>query len=89
MARTSRTIARAALVAVSTAAAAALAEPPDPTPAQERVTIVGSRVPRLDAETALTQARTTNVQALHDYATARAKLERAIGEDMVQTAAAK
>jgi hypothetical protein len=29
------------------------------------------------------------VQALHDYATARAKLERAIGEDMVQTAAAK
>ena len=38
----------------------------------------------LDAETALTQARTTEVQALHDYAAARAKLERAIGEEMVQ-----
>jgi len=43
----------------------------------------------LDAETALTQARTTQTQALHDYATARAKLERAIGADMVQTAAVK
>jgi outer membrane protein len=49
----------------------------------------GTQLDVLDAETALTQARTTNVQALHDYATARAKLERAIGEDMVQTAAAK
>jgi outer membrane protein TolC len=43
----------------------------------------------LDAETSLTQARTTNVQALHDYAAARARLERSIGEDMVQTATAK
>ena len=43
----------------------------------------------LDAETSLTQARTTNIQALHDYAIARARLERAIGEDMVQTATAK
>jgi outer membrane protein TolC len=38
----------------------------------------------LDAETSLTQARTTEVQALHDYAAARARLERAIGEGMVQ-----
>ena len=49
----------------------------------------GTQLDVLDAETSLTQARTTNVQALHDYAAARAKLERAIGEDMVQTAAAK
>jgi outer membrane protein TolC len=49
----------------------------------------GTQLDVLDAETSLTQARTTNVLALHDYATARAKLERAIGEDMVQTAAAK
>jgi outer membrane protein TolC len=49
----------------------------------------GTQLDVLDAETALTQARTTNVQALHDYAAARAKLERAIGEDMIQTAAAK
>jgi len=39
----------------------------------------------LDAQTSLTQARTTEIQALHDYATARAKLERAIGVDRVQT----
>jgi outer membrane protein TolC len=38
----------------------------------------------LDAETSLTQARTTQSQALHDYAVARARLERAIGEEMVQ-----
>ena len=49
----------------------------------------GTQLDVLDAETSLTQARTTNVLALHDYATARARLERAIGEDMVQTAAAK
>ena len=49
----------------------------------------GTQLDVLDAETSLTQARTTQIQALHDYATARAKLERAIGEDMVQTAAAK
>ena len=49
----------------------------------------GTQLDVLDAETSLTQARTTNVQALHDYAAARAKLERAIGENMVQGAAAK
>lgn len=45
----------------------------------------GTQLDVLDAETSLTQARDTNAQALHDYDTARAKLERAIGEDMVQT----
>jgi outer membrane protein TolC len=38
----------------------------------------------LDAQTSLTQARTTEVQALHDYDAARARLERAIGEEMIQ-----
>jgi outer membrane protein len=37
----------------------------------------------LDAETSLTQSRTTQVQALHDYAIARARLERATGKDMI------
>jgi outer membrane protein len=41
----------------------------------------------LDAETSLTQARTTQIQALHDYAAARARLEHAIGEEMVQNPA--
>ena len=41
----------------------------------------GTQLDVLDAETALTQARTTQVQALHDYATARARLERAIGAE--------
>jgi outer membrane protein len=45
----------------------------------------GTQLDVLDAETSLTQSRTTQIQALHDYATARAKLERAIGEDMIQT----
>jgi outer membrane protein TolC len=43
----------------------------------------------LDAETSLTQARTTQIQALHDYDTARAKLQRAIGEEMIAPAPAK
>jgi outer membrane protein len=41
----------------------------------------GTQLDVLDAETSLTQARTTQVQALHDYSTARARLERAIGAD--------
>ncbi len=45
----------------------------------------GTQLDVLDAQTSLTQARTTEIQALHDYATARARLERAIGADMVQT----
>ena len=49
----------------------------------------GTQLDVLDAETSLTQARTTQVQALHDYTVARARLERAIGEDMVRTAATK
>lgn len=36
----------------------------------------------LNAQTALTEARTTQVQALHDYAVARARLEHAIGQDV-------
>ena len=34
----------------------------------------------LNAQTALTEARTTQVQAAHDYIVARARLERAIGQ---------
>jgi len=49
----------------------------------------GTQLDVLDSETELTQARTTQVQALHDYDTARAKLQRAIGEDMVEAALAK
>ena len=44
----------------------------------------GTQLDVLDAQTSLTQARTTEIQALHDYATARARLERAIGADLVQ-----
>jgi len=39
----------------------------------------------LDAETSLTQARSTQIQALRDYAVARARLERATGQDMIET----
>lgn len=42
----------------------------------------GTQLDVLNAETALTQARTTDIQALHDYNVARARLERAIGENM-------
>lgn len=42
----------------------------------------GTQLDVLNAETALTQARTTQVQALHDYDVARARLERAIGGNM-------
>jgi outer membrane protein len=45
----------------------------------------GTQLDVLDAQTSLTQARTTEVQALHDYAAARARLERAIGANMAQT----
>lgn len=38
----------------------------------------------LNAETQLTQARTTQVEALHAYAVARARLERAIGQEIVK-----
>ena len=42
----------------------------------------GTQLDVLDAQTSLTQARTTRVQALHDYDSARAHLQRAIGADM-------
>ncbi len=47
----------------------------------------GTQLDVLDAETSLTQARTTQVEAQHDYAVARARLERAVGLDMVQAQA--
>jgi outer membrane protein len=43
----------------------------------------GTQLDVLDAQTALTQARTTQIQAQHDYVVARARLDRAIGIDMV------
>lgn len=36
----------------------------------------------LNAQTALTEARTTQIQALHDYEVARARLDHAIGQDV-------
>ena len=39
----------------------------------------------LSAQTQLTQARSTQVQALHDYDVARARLERAMGINIMQT----
>jgi TolC family type I secretion outer membrane protein len=49
----------------------------------------GTQLDVLNAETQLTQARTTQVQALHDYDVARARFERAIGMDMVPPTDAK
>lgn len=42
----------------------------------------GTQLDVLNAQTQLTQARTTEVQALHDYDVARARLRRAIGEEL-------
>ncbi len=42
----------------------------------------GTQLDVLSAQTALTEARTTQIQALHDYATARARLQRATGESI-------
>jgi outer membrane protein len=39
----------------------------------------GTQLDVLSAQTALTEARTTQIQALHDYAVARARLQRAVG----------
>ena len=49
----------------------------------------GTQLDVLDAQTSLTQARTTEIQALHDYDTARARLERAVGADMAPVPVAK
>ncbi len=42
----------------------------------------GTQLDVLDAETSLTQARTTQIQAQHDYAAARARFDRAVGTDV-------
>jgi outer membrane protein len=42
----------------------------------------GTQLDVLDAQTSLTQARTTKAQAQHDYSVARARLQRAMGDDM-------
>ena len=42
----------------------------------------GTQLDVLNAETSLTQARTTQITAQHDYVAARARLERAIGADL-------
>ena len=39
----------------------------------------GTQLDVLSAQTALTEARSTQIEALHDYSVARARLERAIG----------
>jgi len=46
----------------------------------------GTQLDVLSAQTALTAARTTRVQALRDYAVARARLLRAIGENFERPA---
>jgi outer membrane protein TolC len=48
----------------------------------------GTQLDVLNAQTALTEARTTQIEALRDYLVARARLERAIGQDVPQKAAA-
>ncbi len=45
----------------------------------------GTQLDVLSAETSLTQARSTQIQALHDYDVARARLERAMGINIMQT----
>ena len=44
----------------------------------------GTQLDVLSAQTALTDARTTQIQALHDYDAARARLQRAIGQNVPQ-----
>jgi outer membrane protein len=44
----------------------------------------GTQLDVLQAQTSLTTARSTQVQALHDYDVARARLERAIGINLAQ-----
>jgi outer membrane protein len=46
----------------------------------------GTQLDVLQAQTSLTTARSTQVQALHDYDVARARLERAIGINLNQNA---
>ncbi|MBI2946672.1 MAG: TolC family protein [Verrucomicrobia bacterium] len=49
----------------------------------------GTQLDVLNAQTALTEARATRIQALHDYAVARARLERATGQNTPQPAATR
>jgi outer membrane protein len=49
----------------------------------------GTQLDVLSAQTALTEARSTQVQALRDYAVARARLERASGDSAPQTVVQK
>jgi outer membrane protein len=42
----------------------------------------GTQLDVLNAQTSLTDARTTQVQALHDYSVARSRLLRSMGEDL-------
>lgn len=42
----------------------------------------GTQLDVLNAQTSLTDARTTQVQALHDYSVARSRLLRSIGDDL-------
>jgi outer membrane protein TolC len=49
----------------------------------------GTQLDVLSAQTSLTQARSTQVQALHDYDVARARLERAIGITFQQSSTAQ
>ena len=44
----------------------------------------GTQLDVLNAQTSLTESRTTQIQALRDYAVARARLERAMGQPTVQ-----
>ncbi len=44
----------------------------------------GTQLDVLNAQTSLTEARTTQSVALHDYAVARARLERAIGQGILK-----
>ena len=46
----------------------------------------GTQLDVLSAQTALTDARTTQVQSLRDYEVARARLERAVGMNLPETA---
>ncbi len=45
----------------------------------------GTQLDVLSAQTSLTQARSTQIQALHDYDVARARMERAIGVNFMQS----
>ena len=42
----------------------------------------GTQLDVLSAQTALTEARTTEIQALHDYSVARSRLQRAVGMNL-------